>query len=90
MKTLVTTITALALAALMIAPAIAETEVDVSGQIRIRGEFDDKSFDTAKTFSDYHLMRTRVNISAKASDNATGFIQFQDSRVLGGTNQSDD
>jgi hypothetical protein len=67
----------------------AETAVDVSGQVRVRGEFDARSFDTAATSLIFALMRTRVNVEAIADSNAHAFIQFQDSRTLGGLDQFD-
>jgi hypothetical protein len=66
----------------------AETEVKVNGQVRVRGEVDRRSFDSsyshAQTFS---IMRTRVGITATVDNNAHAFVQFQDSRTLGGFDQ---
>jgi len=66
----------------------ADTEVKVNGQVRVRGEVDRKSFDTlyshAQTFS---IMRTRIGITATVDNNAHAFVQFQDSRTLGGFDQ---
>ena len=60
LKKLVIMLMALTLAALMAAPIAAETEIDISGQVRVRGELDAKPFDTSRTTSGYTLMRTRV------------------------------
>ncbi len=71
--------------------AYAETVVDVSGQVRIRGEANTsgKSFDdNAEHVQTFRFLRTRLNIKALIDDNATVFIQFQDSRVLGDGTQS--
>jgi len=89
LKKLITILTTLSLIALTIVPAVADTEVDISGQVRVRSEIDGKSFDAANTTGIYELMRTRINIEANADENASAFIQFQDSRVLGGADQFD-
>ena len=67
----------------------AETSLDFSGQVRVRCELDDRSFDTAATARTFALMRTRVNVDATVDSNAHAFIQFQDSRTLGGGDQFD-
>jgi hypothetical protein len=64
--------------------AAAETEVDVSGQIRVRTEFDDRLFGEENTLNMFTLMRTRLGIGATVDDNARFFVQVQDSRTLGG------
>lgn len=72
----------------MVSVSYADTVVKVDGQVRIRGEVDRKSFDTmyshAQTFS---IMRTRIGITATVDDNAHAYVQFQDSRTLGGFDQ---
>lgn len=67
--------------------ARAETTVDISGQVRVRTEYDARSFDTAATARTFALMRTRVNVDATLDSNAHAFVQFQDSRTLGGADQ---
>jgi hypothetical protein len=85
----------ISLVTLVIATAIgvetrAETTVDISGQMRVRGEYDARSFDTAATARTFVLSRTRVDVDALVDSNAHAFVQFQDSRTLGGTNQFGD
>jgi len=67
--------------------AAAETKIDVSGQIRFRSEFDDRSFDCDAEMSTYHLLRTRLGVGATVDENARFFVQLQDSRTLGAMNQ---
>ncbi len=88
MKKLVLLLMILTMGALVAAPASADTEIDISGQIRVRSEGDGRSFDTSTIAGTHTLMRTRVNLAAEASRNTSAFIQFQDSRTLGGANQS--
>jgi hypothetical protein len=85
----------ISLVTLVIATAIgvetrAETTVDISGQMRVRGEYDARSFDTAATAKTFALSRTRVCVDATVDNNAHAFVQFQDSRTLGGVNQFGD
>jgi hypothetical protein len=76
------------LAALAIpAQLAAETEVNLSGQVRVRAEIDAKSFDAAHLTRTFQIMRTRINVDALVNENAHAFVQFQDSRVLGGQDQ---
>jgi len=79
--------TALLLVAMAALQVTAETEVKVSGQVRFRVEIDGKSFDAANTTKAYELMRTRINVDALVDNNAHAFVQFQDSRILGGSDQ---
>jgi hypothetical protein len=65
-------------------PAQADTELSIGGQIRLREQLDDKSFDTSGAANQFADMRTRVNVEVTVDDNAHGFVQFQDSRVAGG------
>ncbi len=72
-------------------PIQAETDLSITGQVRVRGELERKSFDTTLShFQDFSIMRTRINIKAKVDKNAVAFIQLQDSRTLGGYNQFGD
>ena len=69
--------------------AFAETVVDVSGQVRSRGEASRTSFDdNSSHVQTFKYLRTRLNIKAIVDKNATAFIQFQDSRILGESGQS--
>lgn len=67
--------------------ATAETEIKVSGQVRLRSETDKKAFDTdahAKQFTD---LRTRLQVEAIIDTNTHAVVQLQDSRRLGGSDQ---
>jgi len=77
---------ALVLASLAVGnSALAVTELNVSGQVRFRNEFDRRKFSSRYKLEPFSYLRTRVNIDAKVNDNAQAFVQFQDSRTLGGT-----
>jgi hypothetical protein len=67
----------------MAVPAQADTQLSIGGQIRLREQLDDKSFDTSGAANQFAGMRTRVNIEATVDDNTHGFVQFQDSRIAG-------
>jgi Alginate export len=65
--------------------AVAETKVDVSGQMRYRSEFDRRAFNSdIYKLEKYSLLRTRVKVAAEIDENSHAVIQFQDSRLLGG------
>lgn len=87
MKTSTICLVGVVLAAAIGIGARAETTLDVSGQVRVRTEYDARSFDTAATARTFALMRTRVNVDATLDSNAHAFVQFQDSRTLGGADQ---
>lgn len=76
---------------LMTATAIfADTEVELDGQIRLRAEGDRRSFDPDEGHMQViTMMRTRVGLKALVDKNAVGYVQFQDSRILGGADQFD-
>jgi len=63
---------------------LAEPEVDITGQVRARFEFDGKSFHPDDATLNFIDLRTRLGAGAKLSDNTDVFIQLQDSRRLGG------
>jgi len=69
------------------AAVYAETEVEVSGQVRVRNEIDGKSFNPDYTTKYFQVMRTRIAIDAIVDSNAHAFVQFQDSRMFGDTDQ---
>ncbi|MFQ5606423.1 MAG: alginate export family protein [Candidatus Zixiibacteriota bacterium] len=81
-------VTVAALAALMIlvspSPMKAETQTKVSGQVRYRFEAADRIFAPGLKESLFSLLRTRVAVDATVEDNTRLFIQFQDSRTIGG------
>lgn len=63
-------------------PALAQPVLKLSGQVRTRMEYDDKSFRSsyAPLFTD---MRTRFGVSADVDSSVHAFIQLQDSRRFG-------
>jgi len=61
----------------------ADTELELSGQVRIRTEADDTSFDPDGKWQQYNLLRTRLGLKAVIEGNTEAFIQFQDSRMFG-------
>ncbi|MFQ5499085.1 MAG: alginate export family protein [Candidatus Zixiibacteriota bacterium] len=69
------------------APIAAETKIEVTGQVRLREEFDKRSFDTSATTLTFGDLRTRVMVDAVVDENTHAVVQFQDSRRLGSTNQ---
>jgi hypothetical protein len=74
----------------MPASVLAETKISVSGQMRVRAEADKKNFDPAASPFQFNDLRTRLGIEAVVESNTHLFIQFQDSRRLGGVNASSD
>ena len=54
----------------LISSLIAETTVGVSGQVRVRSEFDDRMLGSEYTAKLFTWMRTRVNVDALVNDNA--------------------
>ena len=78
------------LAMCLYVPVVAETELEVSGQVRARTEADKKDFDpdaTSKSFTD---LRTRAKLEALVDENTEVVVQLQDSRRLGGQDASGD
>lgn len=69
--------------ALVAAEQAQEKTFDLSGQIRLRGETDDKDFDNTTKAIDYSLLRTRLNVKFNLTDHVTAFAQLQDSRIYG-------
>lgn len=85
------TVTLLLFAFVMLASMVlADTDVTVTGEVRTRTELSDRLFDPDNKMQKTTLLRTRVNLEARKDDNATAFIQFQDSRTLGGMTQNGD
>ncbi len=65
--------------------ALAETKVDVTGQVRYRSEFDRRNFNSNMyKLEKFSFLRTRINVAAEVAENAHAFVQFQDSRLIGG------
>ena len=64
-------------------PVVADTDIGVSGQVRLRIENDAKSFSPSAATQNFADMRARVVVEGLVDDNAHVFIQFQDSRRAG-------
>jgi hypothetical protein len=64
-------------------PVVADTDIGVSGQVRLRIENDAKSFSPSAATQNFADMRTRVVVEGLVDDNAHIFVQFQDSRRAG-------
>lgn len=62
----------------------AETELTVTGQVRARMEYDDKSFRSVAKPQSFTDLRTRLGVRAVVDSNTVAFVQLQDSRRLGG------
>jgi hypothetical protein len=76
-----------ALAALPLAPlssARADSEFDVSADLRTRYEADDRTFTDDTPLEHTLFARTRVRLDAKHGDGAEAVVEVQDSRVWGG------
>jgi Alginate export len=56
---------------------------NISGQIRERTEYTGKDFNSDQDNVWFHLLRTRLNVTATPEDNVRVFVQIQDSRVFG-------
>ena len=70
----------------------AYADVTTSGEVRVRCEYDSNSDDSFnKNDATVHetFLRTRFNINAEINDNASAFIQFQDSRSFGDPESGD-
>lgn len=88
MKRGIITIIGLIVVLALVSSLAAETEVTIDGQIRVRAEGERKSFDPDENHMQVAtFMRTRVGIKALVDENAVGYVQFQDSRKLGGSDQ---
>jgi len=69
--------------------AFAQTKTTITGQLRSRNEMSRKSFDAAdEHYTVIGHLRTRINFKAEVDDNASAFVQLQDTRMYGGSGQS--
>ncbi|MBD3299349.1 MAG: hypothetical protein GF341_11880 [candidate division Zixibacteria bacterium] len=69
---------------LMTDPTYAESPVTITGEVRGRFEADKKRFAEDAHTQTFTLLRTRVGVLGQVNENVSGFVQFQDSRMLGG------
>ncbi len=79
MKTVSTIILLLAMAA----GPLAAQSVEVSGQLRERSEFNDKSFIETQHHDVYHQLRTRLKASATVNEQVSVVAEIQDARTYG-------
>ena len=75
--------------AVLAGSAFCETEFEFSGQVRYRQELSSKDFDTTAKAREFRILRTRLGIEAIIEGNTHAFVQFQDSRTIGGYDQFD-
>ncbi len=69
---------------ILIPISFSETEIKVSGQVRVRSEVEKKTFVGLDTLiNDWTEMRARLGVTATVDSNLTAFIQIQDSKVFG-------
>ena len=68
---------------LLIAGSAHAQIVTVNGQIRHRSEFDDKALTEAQDAYLFHLLRTRLGVTARPSEHVFAFVQIQDARKFG-------
>jgi hypothetical protein len=60
----------------------------ISGQIRDRGEVDGRTFVPEARALGFNLLRSRLSVLVKTSDNVQAFVQVQDARNWGGENST--
>jgi len=58
-------------------------DITVSGQVRHRTEYTGKDFDSNRDNVWFHLLRTRINVTANPAEDVKAFVQIQDSRLFG-------
>lgn len=83
MKNFIKTLMLCGLISVLAGNVLAEPELDFGGQIRFRGEYDDRDFNPSIVALKYSELRTRVHLNAEINRNVTAFVQLQDSRLLG-------
>ncbi len=58
-------------------------DVDISAELRARGEYLDTDFNSDTDAFSFGLLRSRFNLKFEANEKVTGFIQVQDGRYFG-------
>jgi len=81
-------VTCFVLFALMIVsfvPAIvsANDDVDISAEVRGRGEYHETDLDSDTDGFNFGILRTRLNLKFHGNEKVMGFVQIQDSRFFG-------
>jgi hypothetical protein len=74
----------LALVLLVPGMAVAGTKIAFDGQVRLRSEVDSKRFAPESHVLNFSDLRTRLGVRVDPSDRVYAYIQFQDSRRIGG------
>ncbi|MCH7976239.1 MAG: efflux RND transporter permease subunit, partial [Bacteroidetes bacterium] len=73
----------LALFLLLVGSHVHAQIVTVNGQVRHRSEYDDKGLTETGDADLFHLLRTRLGVTARPSEHVSAFIQIQDARKFG-------
>lgn len=66
----------------------AQSNIDVSAEIRPRFQIDNKDFNSGQGADSYTELRTRLGVLFSADENISGLFQIQDSRVYGTENST--
>lgn len=65
-------------------PQNKDKRLEIGGEIRVRGEYRHNDFSNFSFDSDFLVrQRSRLHAKAKLTDDITGFVQIQDSRIWG-------
>jgi hypothetical protein len=75
-------LTTMVLTILLTSAVIAQT-VEFSGELRERSEYNDKFFDEDFHHDVYHLLRARLQATAKVNDRVSVVFEIQDARTFG-------
>jgi hypothetical protein len=62
---------------------IAQSNFDVSAEIRPRFQMDNKDFNSDLPSNNFTELRTRLGLKFSPTENIEGFVQIQDSRIYG-------
>jgi hypothetical protein len=62
---------------------IAQSNFDVSAEIRPRFQMDNKDFNSDLPSNNFTELRTRLGLNFSPTENIEGFVQIQDSRIYG-------
>lgn len=62
---------------------LAQSNYEITGQIRPRFQMDNKNFNSEISSSNFTELRTRLGIKISPLENLAGFVQIQDSRIFG-------
>lgn len=68
---------------LISATLMAQPGWKLDGQVRHRGEIDNRDFDSNTGPDNYNLLRTRLGATFTAEDSVSAYVQIQDSRFFG-------